>query len=390
MRNRSTTTNLATFVDFTLTSVEKRRQVDVVYTDFEKAFDRVDHIILLRKLEHLGIHGDLLRWIKSYLLNRSQAVVVGGFRSNFVSIPSGVPQGSHLGPLLYNTYLYDIYTCFKYSRFLKYADDTKIFLEINSLADCENLQHDLRNVSTYYIANRIKVNTDKCQMVTYTRKNKPIAFTYLISDQPIGRYYIIRDLGVYLDHKLTMVPHIDTMLDKAYKNLGFIMRICKPFSNISCIKQVYFAYVRSSLEYASTIWNPNYVTHIHRIERIQKKMVKYIDFKSKSSQQTYEDSCSHYRIDPLHSRRSVNDVLLLYDLLSSKLDCPALSNQIGLLVPTRRTRHTALFHIPFHRTNYGQNSTLTRIVKTYNKKYSHIDPFCYTRNSFKKAIRRSN
>lgn len=73
-------------------------QVDVVYTDFEKAFDRVDHFILLAKLENIGIHV-LLRWVKSYLTNRSQAVVLGGFRSDFTSISSGVPQGSHLGPL---------------------------------------------------------------------------------------------------------------------------------------------------------------------------------------------------------------------------------------------------------------------------------------------------
>jgi hypothetical protein len=86
--------------------MEKGGQVD-----FEKAFDRMDHVILLNKLELLGIHGDLLRWVKSCLTNRSQAVVMGGYRSNYISIPTGVPQGSHLGPLFYNAYLYDIGSC---------------------------------------------------------------------------------------------------------------------------------------------------------------------------------------------------------------------------------------------------------------------------------------
>ncbi|XP_041978634.1 odorant receptor 30a-like [Aricia agestis] len=88
--------------------MERGGQIDVIYTDFEKAFDRVDHLILLKKLQELGIHGDLLRWMESYLSNRSQAVVMGGYRSDYIEMPTGVPQGSHLGPLLYNAYLYDI------------------------------------------------------------------------------------------------------------------------------------------------------------------------------------------------------------------------------------------------------------------------------------------
>lgn len=389
MRSRSTATNLACFVEFSLQTLEKRGQVDVIYTDFEKAFDRVDHIILLRKLEHLGIHGDLLRWVKSYLFNRSQAVVVGGYRSNFVSVPSGVPQGSHLGPLFYNCYLYDIYTCLKYSKFLMYADDTKIFVDIKSIEDCEKLQLDLDRLTTYYENNRIKVNADKCQIITYTRKINPLVFTYVISQQPINRSEVIRDLGIFLDQKLNMTAHIDRILDKSFKSLGFVMRTSRPFSNTDCIKRVYYAYVRSILEYACCIWNPNYVTHIHRIERVQQKMVKYLNYKAKVGIVSYEEGCRYHRLKTLQNRRMISDVTLLYDLLNSRLDCPYLTNQIGLCVPTRRTRHTALFHVPFHRTNYGQNSVMTRLLRTYNKQYSHIDPFRNTRNSFKNCIIRS-
>ncbi|XP_059045113.1 uncharacterized protein LOC131840914 [Achroia grisella] len=111
LKKRSTVTNLTCFSNYILTNMDKGGQVDVIYTDFEKAFDRVDHLILLGKLQTLGIHGDLLRWIESYLNKRSQAVVIGGYRSDFIEIPSGIPQGSHLGPLLYNAYIFDIPTC---------------------------------------------------------------------------------------------------------------------------------------------------------------------------------------------------------------------------------------------------------------------------------------
>lgn len=112
--------------------MDDRCQVDVIYTDFEKAFDWVDHVILFQKLSDLGINGNLLRWVTSYIKNRMQAVVTGSARSNFIIIPSGVPQGSILGPLFYNAYLFDIGSCFRNAQYLMFADDMKVFFKIRS------------------------------------------------------------------------------------------------------------------------------------------------------------------------------------------------------------------------------------------------------------------
>lgn len=132
MKHRSTVTNLDVFTDYVLRSMDDRCQVDVIYTDFEKAFDRVDHVILLQKLSDLGINGNLLRWVTSYIKNRMQAVVTGSARSNFIIIPSGVPQGSILGPLFYNAYPFDIGSCFRNAQYLMFADDMKVFFKIRS------------------------------------------------------------------------------------------------------------------------------------------------------------------------------------------------------------------------------------------------------------------
>lgn len=118
-------------------------QVDAMYTDFCKAFDKLDHGILIKKLIEAGIHGVLLRWLCSYIKNRSQAVTVNGNQSKFYETTSGVPQGSHLGPLLFVIYINDIIICFKHSEFLIYADDLKFFKMINSIDDCLHLQADL-------------------------------------------------------------------------------------------------------------------------------------------------------------------------------------------------------------------------------------------------------
>ncbi|KAA5655415.1 reverse transcriptase family protein [Pseudomonas aeruginosa] len=147
--HRSTETNLCEFLDYVLSSMEDGHQVDVVYTDYSKAFDRINFDILIEKLHGLGVHGDLLRWLESYVRDRSQAVTFNGFCSSFAPVPSGVPQGSHLGPMLFNIYVNDVSNVFRKSKFIMYADDKKVYKVIKSLNDCLELQDDLNNLFVY-------------------------------------------------------------------------------------------------------------------------------------------------------------------------------------------------------------------------------------------------
>ncbi|XP_045454348.1 uncharacterized protein LOC123663726 [Melitaea cinxia] len=118
INKRSTESNLCEFLDIVLNAMDSGHQVDVIYTDYAKAFDKISHSLLIKKLEHIGIHGNLLRWLTSYLRDRSQAVAIKGYTSSFVPITSGVPQGSHLGPLLFNVFVNDIDKCFLNSNTL--------------------------------------------------------------------------------------------------------------------------------------------------------------------------------------------------------------------------------------------------------------------------------
>lgn len=383
LRGKSTTSNLTCFVKNILDSMEKGFQVDVVYTDFEKAFDRVDHAILITKLSELGIHGDLLRWIESYLENRSQAVVLGGFRSDLVTIPSGVPQGSHLGPILYNAFLYDVFTCFNFSKFLMFADDTKIYHNIKSISDAADLQSDLDRLSGYYRKNRISINASKCQVISFTYKKNTVVYDYHINGKNIERVSAVRDLGVHLDPKLSFSKHIDIITNRAYRSLGFVIRTCSLFTDIDCVKSVYFTHVRSILEYASPVWSPHYKIHQKNIETIQKKFIKHLNYRQRSSQTNYNDSCLDHRIMTLESRRTLLDMLFFHDILSSRLDCPELIGSIGLLAPRKRTRNTSTFHVPFHRTNYGKNEPITRMSQLLNSQFRELDPFASSKSTLK-------
>ncbi|RVE41474.1 hypothetical protein evm_013878 [Chilo suppressalis] len=175
---RSTETNLCEFLDQVLCGMNNGFQVDAVYTDYSKCFDKISHQILVRKLENIGIHGDLLRWLQSYLENRTQAVTVKGFKSSFIPITSGVPQGSHLGPLFFNIFINDVSQCFQNSKFLLFADDTKIFSIIKSVEDCVRLQEDLDRLCDYCTINKLTMNVDKCSSITFSRKKTEIKFNY--------------------------------------------------------------------------------------------------------------------------------------------------------------------------------------------------------------------
>lgn len=362
-------------------------QVDVVYTDFEKAFDRVDHALLLQKLRHLGIHGDLLRWTESYLSRRSQAVVLGGYRSDYITIPSGVPQGSHLGPLFYNAYIFDIADVFSHANHLLYADDKKVFLRVRSVADCELLEHDLNNLFNYYVNNNINISIPKCQCISFTRKRNPIIFPYNFNNVPVERVEGVRDLGVWFDSEMLLTTHYNNIVNKAYRNLGFVIRTCQPFKSSLSLKLVYFAYVRSILEYASPIWSPFYAKHKTHLEGIQRKFIKHLNYKRNSNSESYADDCRSHGLLTLEERRIILDMGLLHDILSGRLDCPEMVAHIAIKSPRRRTRHTSLFHVPFHSTNYGKNSVFSRIFDSYNKKFSHLDPFLHSKHTFKAKVK---
>ncbi|KAJ8708432.1 hypothetical protein PYW07_010557 [Mythimna separata] len=180
VKRRSTNTNLLLFSSFLFDSVDDRVQVDAVYTDFCKAFDKVDHEILLNKISFNGIRGNLLRWFASYITNRSQRVVINGHKSNIAQVTSGVPQGSILGPLLFILYINDITQCFRNTKFLLYADDLKVYRPIQQANDCLLLQQDLDRLSSYCQKNKLHLSLPKCNFINFTKNKIVIKYIYTL------------------------------------------------------------------------------------------------------------------------------------------------------------------------------------------------------------------
>ena len=170
LKNRSTMTNLVSFINDVSEVLDSNGQVDCIYTDLAKAFDVVDHSVLIHKLRNYGICGKVINWITSYLDNRELNVVIGGHQSDTFIATSGVPQGSHLGPILFGIFINDIITCFDNCRIFLYADDLKMFKKISSIDDSIKMQADLEKLVSWCKHNNLNLNHQKCYSITFSRK----------------------------------------------------------------------------------------------------------------------------------------------------------------------------------------------------------------------------
>lgn len=173
----------------------------MLYTDFKKAFVRVNIRILVNKLYQFGIRGRLLAWFYSYLSNRSTKVVFNGHWSDAFCPQSGVPQGSILGPLLFLLFINDLPIRLKSENTL-FADDLKIYSKINNTDDCIRLQEDIDRLSSWCALNDLELNISKCFAMNFSYKRYRTELSYKIGHNTLEEVTYIKDLGVWFDSKL--------------------------------------------------------------------------------------------------------------------------------------------------------------------------------------------
>jgi hypothetical protein len=387
VKRRSTSTNLLIYVSNLFECIDANKRVDSVYTDFQKCFDRVDHKILLDKLAYNGIRGDLWRWFKAYITNRTQKVVINGYESDYVAISSGVPQGSILGPLLFILFINDINNCFQFCDFLLYADDLKIYHTVENDDDYQQFQSDLDRFSLYCIHNKLNLSINKCKTITFTKKRQITEYNYSLSGLELESVQSIRDLGVILDSKMNLDIHIYNIITNAFRMYGLVMRLCKNFKNTSTFLYLYKSLIRPQIEYAVPIWNPYYSKYNDALEKVQKKFLRCLQYKCASGTLPYQELLNKYNLLSLRHRRLQLETTVLYDLCHNRYDCISIINKLYYRVPTRSHSRASCkpFAIPRYRTNSGKRSPLLRLMHSYNELFHSVD--IATRPSvFKKLI----
>ncbi|CAM5090421.1 unnamed protein product [Natator depressus] len=219
-KGRSCQTNLISFEKVT-DFLDKGNAVDLIYLDFSKAFDTVPQGELLVKLEKMGINMKIERWIRNWLKGRLQRVILKGELSGWREVTSGVPQGSVLGPILFNLFITDLRTKSE-SVLIKFTDDTKLGSIANSEKDREIIQEDLDDLVNWSNSNRMKFNSEKCQVMHLGINSKN--FSYKLGTHQLEVTEEEKDLGVLVDHRMTMSCQCDMAVKKANAVLGCIRR----------------------------------------------------------------------------------------------------------------------------------------------------------------------
>lgn len=249
-------------------ALDNNWQLDVVYTDFAKAFDRVNHTLLLYKLANLDFSRSAVKLFESYLSDRWQKVVFNGHVSERYKAISGVPQGANLGPLLFLVFINDLPAVVNNSKYALFADDFKLWKITNSEASCYELQCDINNIYEWSQKNLLYFNINKCSTATFTKRLNQVIHQYVMNEKPIATKETITDLGVIFDKTLSFKYRIENIVNNSFRSLGFIIRNSYNFYNSVTLIKLYNTYVRSKLEYASVIWLPYYKTYIDQIEKV--------------------------------------------------------------------------------------------------------------------------
>ena len=225
-RNRSCETQLLEFTHELFNNLAEGKQTDILILDFAKAFDRVNHSLLVHKLSYYGIQGVLNHWIADFLLERRQAVVLNGERSDFISVDSGVPQGSVLGPCLFLVYINDMPDLLT-SPVRLFADDTAAYNVVASIDDQKHLQHNLNQLAEWEKRWDMLFHPSKCVSIPVTRRKTILQPTYHLHGHTLEVVRSVKYLGVTLCSDLNWSEHINTVCSKANKTVGFVRRNLK-------------------------------------------------------------------------------------------------------------------------------------------------------------------
>lgn len=252
IRGRSTVTNLMEFTSMITNGMRKHRQVDAIYLDVSKAFDSIDTPLMFHKLNIMGLNDQILEWLAEYFNGRQQIVKIDeATQSGPINVTSGVGQGYPIGAVLFNLFLYDFPFHFKNAVVHLYADDAKISLPVDVIADCTRLQDELNGAILYFKINKLKLNVSKTKSISYSRRTSTIQCVYYVESSPIEKVSFIKDLRVILDERLSFKQHLDFVIGRAKSVLAWIKRFSYEFDDPWVVKRLFEAFALPVLEYGS-------------------------------------------------------------------------------------------------------------------------------------------
>ena len=366
---RSTVLQLIQVLEKWTETLDQGGCVDVVYCDFMKAFDKVPHQRLIQTLRHYGVTDPLLGWIGQFLNKRKQRVLVNGSSSTWQSVISGIPQGTVLGPILFVAYINSLPGVVTNSDIYLFADDTKVFKSIFSEKDCEQLQKDIDAMNKWTDTSLLKFHPDKCVSMRIGKSQvKEGQYTMGPDKHQLSKSEVEKDIGVFIDEKLSFDTHISAKVNKANQMMGTIRRTYE-YLDESSFLLLYKALVRPHLEYANQVWAPSLKKQETEIENVQRRATKLLPGFNELS---YEERLQKLQLPTLKYRRIRGDMIEMYKILSGKYD-PDVSNFIKLHKSKYDTRgHQYKVEKVSAKLNIRKNAFIHRSIDLWNSLPPHV------------------
>lgn len=272
-KNYSTVLAVIDVVEEILEHLDKQDIGIGIYLDLKKAFDTVDHTILLYKMYNYGIRGVVYDWFSSYLYNRQQYTSIQNYVSDNDTVSCGVPQGSVLGPLLFLIYMNDIGTAVPDEKIKLFADDTNLFIyDKDSKALCLKVTDCISRLNQWFFANKLTLNLTKtCYMVFSCKKVEDIRlFTNNIE---ITKVHSCKYLGIYIDDELNWKVHIDHIINKLIKFTGIFYKLRSKLT-AEWLKNIYYAFVHPYILYGIEIYANTFGTYLDRLKKLNNKILR--------------------------------------------------------------------------------------------------------------------
>ena len=303
LNNRNTVTQLLEFQQFLINEHTAKKNIDVVYLDISKAFDTVCHRRLKKILLNYGINGSIYNWLNSFLSQRTQLVRINDSFSTPSDVISGVPQGSCLGPLLFLLYINDAKSALKFSQFLMYADDCKLYLSSSSQNYNQRLQSDLKDLHSWFENRQLQLAADKCNVLHIGKQN--VGYQYELNNILMKKVSSVKDLGLNISNNLKVTNHVRITKRKCMAIVnGMFRNFSFSKSNfVTCFKSL----VIPILEYACEAFINMNKTDAIILESVQRYFTKRIIPNS-----TYERRLQLLKLEPLWLRRIVKDLSLAH------------------------------------------------------------------------------
>ena len=389
----STNHALISIAESIRSSVDNKEFGCGIFIDLKKAFDTVNHSILLLKLHHYGVRGKAYEWFHSYLSNREQFVSVNGHDSDSLPLTCGVPQGSILGSLLFLLYVNDLPNASSLLTFHLFADDTNIYYSSKNLDDLESkLNNELKIVAEWMKSNRLALSILKTNFVLFhSKKLKPSKlFNLKIDGVSIKQVSTVKYLGVTFDSNLTWKNHINELCSKLSKTVGIFSKLSYNV-NIDILIMLYYSLIYPFLIYGVQVWGLTYPTYLKPVTTLQKRIARIMTFSEPMSHsEPLLKSLNLLKFNDIIHSEILSFVYQWFHKLvpSCFLDVFKPISSIHEY-PTRQSLNENLFIKSIRTTQYGIRSlhyTGSNLWNSLPITFKQITPFSRFRKTLKKRI----